>query len=204
MQNWFKTYFISLKICLHKRHKHAPTQKKTQKNQADPHRKLLFGVWGVGWVGVVRNSNGSSTEFYFMKIPTKRRLFFFSFDIKLFSIHTSNSKKWLSLIYKTMRCHFRNNHHIKKSTQKTRFLMSSLTDNITGIIRYIIIYPSVRIISYHSSCGADFSTPHENAFTKPGNHTLPDDDDDDNWCGTHSRNHTTFCWYFVPLLVLKF
>lgn len=57
--------------------------------------------------------------------------------------------------------------------------MSSLTDNITGVIRYTIICPSVRIISYCSSCGADFRTPHENAFTKPGNHTLPDDDDDD-------------------------
>lgn len=55
--------------------------------------------------------------------------------------------------------------------------MSSLTDNTTGIIRYLIIYPSVRIISYCSSCGADFSTPHENALTKPGNHVLPDDDD---------------------------
>lgn len=58
--------------------------------------------------------------------------------------------------------------------------MSSLTDNTTAIIRYIIIYPSVRIISYCSSCGADFSASHENAFTKPGNHTLPDDEDDDN------------------------
>lgn len=57
--------------------------------------------------------------------------------------------------------------------------MSSLTDNTTGIIRYIIIYPFVRILSYWSSCGADFGTPYEKAFTKPENHTLPDEDDDD-------------------------
>lgn len=43
--------------------------------------------------------------------------------------------------------------------------MSSLTDNTSGIIRYIIIYPSVRILSFCSSCGADLSTSNENAFT---------------------------------------
>lgn len=44
--------------------------------------------------------------------------------------------------------------------------MSSLTDCITDIIRHIITYPSVRVISYCSSYGIDFSDPHKNAFTK--------------------------------------
>lgn len=54
--------------------------------------------------------------------------------------------------------------------------MSSLTDSITDIIRYIIIYTSARLISYCSSYGIEFSDPHKNAFTKSGNHTFPDDD----------------------------
>lgn len=48
-----------------------------------------------------------------MKIATKRRQLFFS-DVKVLFVYPANSTKWLSLIYKTMRFHFRNNFYIKK------------------------------------------------------------------------------------------
>lgn len=73
--------------------------------------------------------------------------------------------------------------------------MSSLTNSTMYITRHIIVYPSVRLISYTvflissyflflffyfliSSYGIDFSTLHKNAFTTSGSHTFPDDDDD--------------------------
>lgn len=46
------------------------------------------------------------------------------------------------------------------------------------VTRHIIVYPSVRLISYCSSYGTDFSTLQKNAFTTSGNHTFSDDDDD--------------------------